>query len=160
MLYATSAHDLRLAHLTLKLLPGPEPATIAEGPAFKVGRLLFRRSRALLFIGYSFGQWHGRYDNAESFEYFVDLLKTYPRPAAVLAPSPEELVDVLQQRLRSIRVYGLPVRWEVFSTVALASADPPGGLPAMWSDEHLKRFVRQSTVSWMPDKVPDVADLK
>ena len=120
-----------------------EPTTITGQRAYLAGRRLYSRSQALLLIGYSFGQWHGTHDDAESFEYFVDLLKTYPRPAAVLAPSPEELVDVLQQRLRSTLVYGLPVRWEVFSAVALASADPLDGLPEMWSDERLKRFVRQ-----------------
>lgn len=103
LLEATSEYDLVLPHITRKLLPGPEPSGITEHAVYARARGLFRQSRALLLVGYSFGQWQGTFDDAESFEYFVDLLQTYPRPVIVLSPYPEELVDILQQRLRCNR---------------------------------------------------------
>lgn len=140
LLEATSEYDLVLPHITRKHLPGPEPSGITEQTVYARARGLFRQSSALLLVGYSFGKWQGIFDDAESFEYFVDLLLTYPRPVIVLSPYPEELVDVLQQRLRCRRVYGLPIRWEVLSGVILGAVLPPHDFRSVLSDEQIKAF--------------------
>jgi hypothetical protein len=132
MLEATAAYDLVLPHITPKLLPAPEPSRITEGPAYKLAWDLFTQSPALLLIGYAFGRYQDTCDDTESFEYFIDLLRTRPRPTLILSPNPEELVDVLQQRLCSRRVYGLVIRWEVLSGVVLDMADPRRGIATCW----------------------------
>jgi hypothetical protein len=131
-LHATSAYDLILPYLTPKLLPSPEPSAITETAPYVFGRHLFRMCRAIVLIGYSFGRREGGFDDAESFEYFVDLLRTHQRPALVVAPSPDELVDLLQQRVHSRSVYAVPVPWEVLSEIVLSIADERGRIPTTW----------------------------
>lgn len=141
-LYATAAYDLLLPRVTPKLLPGPEPSGITETHAYSMARCLFTQCRVLFLIGYSFGRVKNTFDDAESFEYFVDLLRTYPRPTLIVSPSPDELVDLLQQRLRSGQVYGFPVHWELFSRIVLSAADANRHIPIFWSDKQLDVFVR------------------
>jgi hypothetical protein len=142
MLYDTAAYDLILPHITPKLLPSPEPTRITEGLAYRRALMLFAQSPALVLVGYSFGRWQDAFDDAESFEYFVDLLRWRPRPVLILSPSPEELADLLQQRLSRRSVYPLAVRWEIFSSVILGITGPQRRIAPIWCDRQLEAFNR------------------
>jgi hypothetical protein len=141
-LHATAAYDLVLPNVMPKLLPSPEPSGITETYAYSLGRRLFTQCRVLVLVGYSFGRMKNTFDDAESFEYFVDLLRTRPRPTLILSPSPDELVDLLQQQLHSRRVFGFPVRWELLSRIVLSIADARRHIPLFWSDKQLEALVR------------------
>jgi len=56
--------------------------------AYRRALELFAQSPALVLVGYSFGRWQDTFDDAGSFEYFVDLLRWRPRPVLILSPSP------------------------------------------------------------------------
>lgn len=138
LLFDTAAYGLRLPHITPKLLPGPEPTRITQGLAYQQAPELFVQAPALVLVGYSFGRWQGTFDDTESFEHFVDLLRWRPRPTLILSPSPDELADLLRQRLSRGDVYALAVRWEVFSSVVLGIAGPLRGIAPIWCDQQLK----------------------
>jgi hypothetical protein len=95
-----------------------------------------------VLIGYSFGRLHDTFDDAESLEYFIDLVRWRPRPVLILSPSPEELVDILQQRLSRRQVYPFAVRWEIFSSVVLGMTDPHHLITPVWCDQQLELFKR------------------
>jgi hypothetical protein len=140
-LYATAAYDLVLPHVSRKLLPGPEPSGITETAVYVRGRVLFEQCQALVLVGYSFGRREKTFDDAESFEYVVDLLRTHPRPTLVLSTSPNELVDLLQQQLHSRQVYAVPVRWELFSQLLLAATGQGRRIPTNWCDARLEALL-------------------
>lgn len=142
LLEETSIYNLKLPHITPKILPSPEPSAITSTQAYIFGRRLFRLAPAVLLIGYSFGRYNDTFDDAESFEYFVDLLKMYPRPVFVLSPSPDELVELIQQRLSSYDVYPIAVRWEILSSTILAVCKCSQGLPSCWCNQQLDTFER------------------
>lgn len=138
LLFDTAAYGVRLPHITQKLLPGPEPARMTRGSAYQEGRELFVQAPALVLVGYSFGRWKGAFDDKESFEYFVDLLRWRPRPTLVLSPDPAELADSLRQRLSRRDVYPLAVRWEILSSVVLGLVGPLGSIAPIWCDRRLR----------------------
>lgn len=138
---STTIYGIVLPHLTPKLLPSPEPAYITQRPAYKIARGLFKFAPAMLMIGYSFARYANAFDDYESLEYFVELLKRHPKPVFVLSPYPEELVDILQQRLSSYNVYGFPLRWEVFSRFLTTSFTSQWEFQGSWCNEQLRAFV-------------------
>jgi hypothetical protein len=142
LLYGTAAYGLQLPHITPKLLPAPEPTRITQGVAYQRAPKLFVQAPALVLVGYSFGRWQDTFDDAESFEYFVDLLRWRPRPTLILSPSPAELADLLQQRLSRRDVYPLAVHWEIFSSALLGIADPQRRIAPIWFDRQLNEFNR------------------
>jgi len=107
--------------------------------AYRRALELFAQSPALVLVGYSFGRWQDTFDDAESFEYFVDLLRWRPRPVLILSPSPEELADLLQQRLWRRGVYPLAVRWEIFSSVILGITGRRRRIAPIWCDKMVER---------------------
>ncbi len=141
LLEDTVVYELSVPHVTPKLLPSPEPGNIVAGDSYVIARRLFKLAPALVIVGYSFGRRDNGCDDVHSLEYFVDLLKVLPRPTFVLSPNPDELVEVLRERLSSHNVFGLPVRWEVFSTKILAAIEPSEGLSQRWCDRQLEEFI-------------------
>lgn len=141
-LEATVLYNLRLPFVVPKLLPSPEPSCITETRPYIAARKLFRAAPSVVIVGYSFGRNRdGRLDDAESWEYVVDLLKMAPRPTYVLSPHPEELADLLRQRLSSRQVFGIAVRWEALAPLLMTASEPGRCIPSRWSDEQLARFM-------------------
>lgn len=140
LLESTVVYELSVPHLTPKLLPSPEPQNIVESDSYTMARKLFKLSPAMIIIGYSFGRRDSGFDDIHSLEYFVDLLKNLPRPAFVLSPSPDEIVEVLRERLSSPNVFGLSVRWEIFSELILAATDL-AGLNPCWCDRQIEKLI-------------------
>jgi hypothetical protein len=120
---------------------GPEPVGFTKNEAYEKAYARFIQSTSLVVVGYSFGKSLDSFDDAQSFEFFMDLLKSHPRPAFVLSPDPSEIVDLFQQRLRSKDVYGLPIRWEAFAAALLAEFLTDQRRPFRGEDG-LKRFQR------------------
>jgi hypothetical protein len=143
---AVVAFDVQLPDLMPKLLPSPEPRHTTESHSYLAARRLFQRAPAVLF-GYSFGNRGGRFDDAESWEFFIDLLKVHPRPVFVLPPVPEALAYLLRQRLSSRHVFGLPVRWEIFTSLLVLFSNRCQRLPSHWSNERIDLFIYKCTLA-------------
>lgn len=142
LLEATVVYEVRIPHLTPKLLPAPEPHDIALGPTYIRARWLLHRARAMIILGYSFGQTNGVFDDAQSFEFIVTLLKQHPCPILVLSPTPDELAARLRDRLSTYNVHGISTRWEVLARLFLASTKLPEGIGLRWCHKRLVNLVR------------------
>lgn len=142
LLEATVVYGIRLPHLTPKLMPQPEPENIALQPLYAHAGRLLRCAPALIILGYSFGQRSEGLDDARSFDFFVSLLKLQPRPVFVVSPTPHDLAELLRDTLSSYNVFGISLRWELFSSVVLANVDPVQGLSMRWLDNNLKAIMR------------------
>jgi hypothetical protein len=111
----------------------------------------------VLIVGYSFGQFNGRCDDQLALATFIDRFRDVPIDIYVCAPHPGELVGMLGEELRSDRVHGFPVYWNVlawaFERVLAGKMDAahldyvhsmtldtrgPGFLPEGKPDVHLK----------------------
>ena len=101
------------------------------------GRLL-RNAPAVVILGYSFGQRSEGFDDVRSLDYFVSLLRRQPRPVFVVSPTPHDLAEILRDRLSSNNVCGISIRWELFSGVVLANADPVRGLGLRWLENNIR----------------------
>ena len=142
-LEATILYDVQLPHATPKLLPGPEPVDIAEGPLYQSACRLLPLSSAVLIVGYSFGMSGEVMDDFVSWNFVVKALKAFPRPVFVLSPFPDELADTLSHALSSYRVYGIPIFWETLAECLIVRAGADRRLPAMWDDHHLGKLMSQ-----------------
>lgn len=138
----TAAFGGVLPHLIPKVLPSPEPAGITDTKPFSCARRLFAAAPVLIIIGYSFGQWNGQFDDWESLEYFIDLLRYRPKPVVILSPTPQELIEILQERLSSYNVYGLPIRWELFSATLLYMINPRVPMKPRWCSNQIEKLER------------------
>jgi len=141
LLEATVMYDVAIPHLTPKLLPSPEPVGITEALKYDIARRLFPLAPAVVIVGYSFGRRHDTFDDARSFEWLINLLQAHPRAIFVVSPTPDEVVQALRDRLSSYNVFGLSLRWEVFSATVMAASHPIGGLRSRWCDQQLDEFV-------------------
>jgi hypothetical protein len=99
----------------------PEPFYSPLGPAHHV-----RDCEFVAVIGFTFGR-----DDARSFSHFCNLLKRYDRPMVVVDPFPEETAGRLAEEIKTKRVYGLPIYWNIFAT-ALLSLAGGGDVANIW----------------------------
>lgn len=139
---AVMSYDLVLPQIRYKLLPSPEPGRITLRFAYRALSRYFANAPGVLIIGYSFGRQQSGFDDSESLEFFVEFLRATRKHVFVLSPSPQELTSILQARLSSRAVTGVPLRWEVFARVLLSQ---PALLlnRARWSDCELADFTRR-----------------
>lgn len=142
LLEATVVYDIRFPHLTPKLLPQPEPENMTLYPQYARAGRLFRRAPAVIVLGYSFSQRSEGFDDAHSFEFFVSLLKLQPRPVFVVSPTPHDLAEILRDRLSSHNVFGIPLRWELFSGAVVANIDPVQGLDVRQMNRNFECILR------------------
>jgi len=89
----TAAYDVRIPQLTAKVLPAPEDWDVLLGQPYRRARRLLPLARAVIIIGYSFGDRSGILDDAVSFEFFVSRLRLQPRPVFILSAAPHDLDD-------------------------------------------------------------------
>jgi hypothetical protein len=141
LLEATASYEVTIPYLIPKLLPSPEPIGITGGSSYAIARNLLPLAPAVVIVGYSFGSRQDTLDDAQSFEYIVDLLKAQPRTTFVVSTTPDALVETLRDRLSSYNVFGLSLRWELFSGTILAHSHPIDGLQSRWCDQQLDRFI-------------------
>lgn len=148
LLEGTLVYEARIPHLTPKLLPGPEPEEITVGRSYAEAQKLIFHARAMIILGYSFGERGATFDDKQSFEFVVALLKDHSRPVVVISPTPVELTERLRDRLSTYNVHSFPLRWELFSGLLLASINPIEGINPYWCSRRLRSFTRMS-VGWM-----------
>lgn len=141
LLNATTMYRVRIPHLWPKQLPSPEPMGITANWNYAMARQFFKLAPAVVIIGYSFGRHFDSFDDMQSFNFMVDLIKTWPKPTFVVSPNPEELVEILRDGVSSYNVFGLPLRWELLSKIVIAKAHPIAGLQAKWCDQQLDEFI-------------------
>lgn len=97
------------------LLPQPEPKDITNRPDYNAAIKLFPKARCLTVIGYTFGQFRSSIDDFETFEFFMELLRRYPKSVLVIDPHPGPVVAVIQNAVRQRTVYSIPVYWDHLS---------------------------------------------
>jgi hypothetical protein len=112
---ATVAYDLEVPRIRHKILPGREPLTVTQGNAYRGALALFPRASALIFIGYSFGQFQGRIDDIESFLFLMELEKMHRKPVCVVGPSPGDVAERIESEIREKLVTEVPARWEILA---------------------------------------------
>jgi len=142
LLEAAVIDEIPIPHLSPKLLPQPEPTDTTSHPNYTRAQQLFHLARAVIILGYSFGQRSDGFDDTQSFEFFVSLMRCHPRPVFVVSLTPHDLAEMLRDRLSSHHVYGISLRWELFSGAVLANADPVQGLRTNWLDKKLEGVIR------------------
>lgn len=141
-LEATVVYGIRLPHLTPKLMPQLEPGNITLQPAYARAKALFRYAPAMIILGYSFGQRNEGFDDKYSFEYVVSLLKFNSCPVFVVSLTPHDLAELLSDRLSSRYVFGISLRWELFSGAVLANVHPIQGLGIHWLAKNIEAVIR------------------
>ncbi|WP_041463909.1 hypothetical protein [Pelodictyon luteolum] len=141
LLEATVVYGVRFPHITPKLLPQVEPATITQQNVYSKAGVLFKYARAVVILGYSFGQRSGGFDDIHSFRYVVSLLKSNPLPVFVVSPTPDDLAELLRDTLSWRYVYAVALRWEFFSAAVLANVGSLQGIGRNWLDI-LRRIIR------------------
>ncbi len=141
LLEGAVVYEVRVPHLTPKLLPGPEPEDITLGPSYTEAQRLIRRARAMIILGYSFGQRGTTFDDTQSFEFLAALLKNHHCPVLVISTTPAELTERLRDRLSTYDVHSIPLRWELFSGLLLASINPVEGISPHWCAKRLRSLV-------------------
>jgi hypothetical protein len=142
LLEAAVVYGIHFPHLTPKLMPQVEPENIVLQPAYAQAKALFPYAQAAIILGYSFGNRSDGFDDKYSFEYLSSLLKSHPRPVFVVSPTPHDLAELLRDKLSWKYVFGVALRWEVFSGVVLANADPVQGMRTICLDINLDRVIR------------------
>lgn len=142
LLEATVVYGTRLPHLTPKLMPQVEPEAITLQPVYAQARKLFRYAQAIIILGYSFGQRNDGFDDKYSFEYVASLLRCNPCPVFVVSPTPHDLAGLLRDVLSWHHVFGLTLRWELFSGAVLANVNPIQGMGTEWLNTNLDRVIR------------------
>lgn len=139
---ATIVYGLHLPHLTPKLMPQVEPENITLQPAYTRAKDLFPYAQAVIILGYSFGQRSDGFDDRYSFEYLASLLKFNPRPVFVVSPTPHDLAELLRDTLSWRHVFGLALRWELFSGSVLANVNPMHGMRTKELDINVDSVIR------------------
>lgn len=81
----------------------------------KLLRLARFRSDFVAFIGYSFGFNGTGVDDAVSLDFFTRALRYYPGNIFVIEPRPERLSEMLAERLKTNRVFGIVAYWNVLA---------------------------------------------
>jgi len=142
LLDATVVYGIQLPHLTPKLMLQVEPEFITLWLVYARARMLLPCSRAVIVLGYSFGQRSDGFDDRYSFDFLVSLLKHNPRPVFVVSPTPYDLAAILRDTLRSHSVFGIALRWELFSGAVLAHANPVNVMGMQWSNVNADRIMR------------------
>jgi hypothetical protein len=132
LIEATATVGLILSPIRPKLLPGREPSSITREPAYGQALAFFPTTGAVVFIGYSFGQFGRQFDDVESFSFLVDLLRRDLKPVCVVSPHPEEVTDLIEYELKRRIVLGVPARWESLSRVLCRTASERG-CDDLWS---------------------------
>lgn len=98
----------------------PEPSKFAHSPFFNLLDRTRSRVQNVIFIGYSFSlQQDGIRDDAVSYDYFTDYLQG--KRTFVVMPEPHKLVEELSGELNTRDVYGIPLRWDLFSQTVFSS---------------------------------------
>lgn len=98
------------------ILPMPEPYHVTSRPAYSKAALLLKKSRFVLFIGYSFGYFDPTqsFDDFETFEFFRELLRHYRshrKNILVISPNPEMIGGAIEESICSSNVCIMPFYW-------------------------------------------------
>jgi len=74
-----------------------------------------RNPRFLMIVGYSFGKFEGGYDDQVSLNTLIGRFRDVPIDIYVCDPRPDDPAGMLGEELRSNRVHGFPVYWNVLA---------------------------------------------
>lgn len=140
-LEATVLYEIQIPHHNFKLLPAPETHEIVSRTTYARAVVRYQMSSVMVILGYSFGQRNNTLDDAYSFEFLVSLLRQNPRPVLVVSPTPLELAERLRDALKTYNVYGIPLRWEFFSGLLLASINSGERIGPLSSTEPIRKFL-------------------
>jgi hypothetical protein len=117
--HAATEYGFELPNSSGIWLPRPEPSWITRRRQYNLARnYLTQRGEFFLLIGYSFGrQPSGVIDDTESFEFFREILKKFPRRIVVVDPSPEHVAGFFEDALHQ-RIFGCKLYWNHLAAAA------------------------------------------
>jgi hypothetical protein len=125
--HAATEYGLLLPNFSQIWFPRPEPKWITRRQQYNLARCyLIQHGQFFLLIGYSFGhQPRGGIDDIESFEFFREILKRFPRQIVVVDPSPEYVAGLFEDALHQ-QVYACRLYWNHLAKAAcLAMEETP-----------------------------------
>jgi hypothetical protein len=88
------------------LLPQPEPKNITCKEQYRRAISYFPYAKYFIVIGYSFGLYREKefpketLDDIETFDFFIELLKTYKKHILIIDPEPGYAAHVLQETIK------------------------------------------------------------
>jgi hypothetical protein len=103
-------------------LPKPETLDITKRGSYREALSYFPAAQFLLLIGYSFGRYKDSIDDSETFNFFTELLKRYPKPVLVVDPNPDITAAAIQETIRQKTVYAIPVYWNYLTKAIIEVA--------------------------------------
>ena len=121
---AATDYGLLLPNFSGIWLPRPEPKWITRRHQYDLARsYLMQRGRFLLLVGYSFGrQPSGGIDDRESFEFFREILKRFPRRIVVVDPFPDHVAGLFEDALHQ-RIYACSLYWDCLAKAACLATE-------------------------------------
>jgi hypothetical protein len=106
---------------------GPEPVGIAQTAPYRRAFDLFRTAKNLVLVGYSFGRRKdGGIDDNQTFDFFVNLLREYPKPHLVVDKEPTSIAGEIQDAASLRDVYAIQAEWNHLSQAILNVAHRRG----------------------------------
>lgn len=125
--------DRPLPNTRTKTLLQPEPKTLTATTPYRIAALLLPLAPSVIVVGYSFS----KRDDAESFEFFVDLLRRSPRPVFVIDRNPWEVAGSLNEAIRLHVATPVQADWRVLAA-------------NLW---HVARTERSNTMDQISDEI-------
>jgi hypothetical protein len=98
---------------------------------------------AVVVIGYSFGRYRGRIDDAESATFFIELLRRYPKRVTTVDPFPEPVAAMIEDGTRQ-EIMQCPIFWDkLAASLCAVAAEHPGVSPYGLRREISTAYLRQ-----------------
>lgn len=99
----------------MALLPQEEYPEITNGQDFQKAFNLFRYTKNVVIIGYSFGLDGQRMDDWASFQFLKKIFSHYKTPIFIVDPYPEKLAYKLRDELKQKNIYEVTADWGILS---------------------------------------------
>jgi len=100
--------------------PEREPTWITKMASYQRAKQRLKRARCLFVLGYSFGRHDSTLDDAETFGFFCEMVRTYGTPIVVLNLDPTPLVDLLNAAIGTGSIVGIALDWNRFARALLS----------------------------------------
>jgi hypothetical protein len=140
-LRAATHYGFLLPNFSHIWLPRPEPIWITRRHQYNLARsYLTQRGQFFLLVGYSFGrQPSGGIDDYESFEFFREILRRFPRRIVVVDPFPDHVAGLFEDALHQ-RIYACNLYWNLLTEAACFAMEETPAAPNLLAIQN--RIVR------------------
>jgi|GEM_PF-1110674 hypothetical protein len=95
--------------------PEPETTTITRTHEYTIASMLIKKANYIVLIGYSFGLYRGVPDDAESFVFLVEHIKSLNLNLIIVDPRSEQVADLFGAACNPRKCVQLKVSWSSLS---------------------------------------------